>query len=87
MDTTFFKSIFVGVLVMLALYLALSKSFEVNNYYIRRALGLFSGVTGLLVTFWLLENQSALEKYVAEIVVGSIGVVFALFAFAKKKAK
>ena len=87
MDTTFFKSLVVGILITLALYLALSKAFDINSAYIRKSLGLFAGWVGLLSTFWFLENPNFLEKYVAEIAVAGIGVVLALFALAKKSLK
>ena len=69
---------------MLALYLTLSKTFDIDNYSIRRTLGLFSGAIGLLTTFWLLENPILLEKYITEIAIGGIGVVLALLTLAKK---
>ncbi|MBT3313182.1 MAG: hypothetical protein HN390_01075 [Anaerolineae bacterium] len=85
MDSVFIKSLIVGALVMLALYLSLSKVFDINNYSVRKALGLFAGAAGLLTTFWFLENPALLEKYVAEIVIGGIGIVLALLSLAKKQ--
>jgi hypothetical protein len=87
MDTFFFKSVVVGILVTLALYLTLSKTFDLDNYYIRRTLGLFSGGVGLLTAFWLFENPNMLEKYTNEIVISGIGVVLALLVLARKAAK
>ena len=71
----------------LALYLILSKTFDLDNHYVRRTLGLFSGGVGLLTAFWLLENPNMLEKYTNEIVVGGIGVVLALLVLGRKASQ
>ncbi len=87
MNTEFVQSLIIGILVTLALYLTLSKSFDINISYRRKTLGLFSGAVGLLTTLWLFENRNMLEEYVAKIVIAGIAVVLALLAIAKKSIK
>jgi hypothetical protein len=84
-NNLFIKSLIIGVLVMLSLYIAFSKAFDLDNYSNRKILGLFSGGVGLLTFFWLLENTILLEKYTTEIVIGGIGSVLALLGLTKKK--
>ncbi|MBT6063050.1 MAG: hypothetical protein HOG55_17880 [Anaerolineae bacterium] len=85
MDTYFIKALILGVLVMLALYLSLSKTFDIDHFSTRRTLDLFSGGVGLLTTFSLIENPAVLNKYVNETVIGGLGVVLAIITLARKR--
>jgi hypothetical protein len=77
-------SLIVGILVMLALYLSLSRIFNLNDFSVKKSLTLFCAAVGLLTTLWLNDNPAVLEKYVSEIVGAGIAVVLALLVFAKK---
>jgi hypothetical protein len=79
-------ALLVGVLVMLALYLSLSRAFDLTNSSVKKSLALFCVAAGLLTIFWLNENPAVLEKYVSEIVGAGIAVLLALLVFAKKSA-
>lgn len=84
MPSTYVSALIVGVLVMLALYLTLMRTFESGGYSARKSLALFCAGAGILTTLWLNQHPDILEKYVSEIVGAGIAVVLALLIFARK---
>jgi len=83
METMLF-SLLIGIMVMLAIYLSLTRVMNISNLSIRRALALFSAAVGILVTFWLKSNPDILGSYTREIVFAGLGVVLALIFLARK---
>jgi hypothetical protein len=84
MNAIFSSALLVGILVMLALYLSLSRVFDLTDFTVRKSLALFCAAIGLLTTFWLNDNPVVMGKYISEIVGAGIAVVLALLIFARK---
>ena len=84
MDAIFSSALIVGILIMLTLYLSLSRAFGLTNLTVKKSLALLFVAVGLLTTFWLNEHPATLEKYITEIVGAGVAVVLALLVFAKK---
>ncbi len=80
MPSDLLQPLLIGVMVTVALYIALHNAFPQSA---KRALGIFVGACGMLTTFWLLENPLALREHSSQIVVAAIGVVLAFLVFAK----
>jgi len=80
-----YQALIIGILVTLAIYLSLLNTFDVKNISVRKTIGLFSGLVGLLTYIWLQDHPDLLEKYVAEIVLAGIGVLLAMLALAKNR--
>ena len=78
------SSLLIGIMVMLAIYLALSRVMDYSHSTIKKASAIFSGVAGLLSTFWLRENPDILGDYTQQIVLAGLAVVIALLAFLRK---
>ena len=78
------SSLLIGLLVLAAIYLGLSRVFDVTKPSVRKALGVFSGVAGLLSTLWLRDHPDQLGKYTQEIVVASLAVIIVLLARVRK---
>ena len=74
----------IGILVMTAIYIVLSRIFGTEDLSTRRALAIFGAGAGIVVTFWLRGNPAALREYTAQIAIAGIGVVLALLALAKR---
>ncbi len=84
MDAIYISALAVGILVMLALYLSLSRIFDQTDRSVKKSLALFGAGVGILTTLWLNQHPDILEKYVSEIVGAGIAVVLTLLIFARK---
>ena len=84
MDTPYISALAVGILVMLALYLSLSRTFDLADRLVKKSLALFCAAVGLLTTLLLRQHPDALEDYMVKIVAAGIAVVLALLALAKR---
>ena len=87
METLSIPSLLIGVLVMLAVYLTLSRVIDISNISVKKSLALFSAAIGFLTTFWLEGNPSIMRDYTERIVIAGLGVLLALLAFARKSLK
>jgi len=87
METLNIPSLLIGVLVMLAVYLTLSRVIDISNISVKKSLALFSAVLGILTTFWLESNPSIMHDYTERIVLAGLGILLALLAFARKSLK
>ena len=77
-------ALIIGVMVMLAVFLSLSRFFDINNSSVKKSLALFSAATGLLSTLWLRVNPTVLRDYWAQIAVAGILVVLVLLRLGRK---
>jgi len=73
----------IGLLVMVAIYISLWNFFR----SMKRAIGVFAAICGIVTMLWLQDNPYAIEKYSAQIAVGGLTVVLALLALAKRVSK
>lgn len=87
MNTEIIYSLLIGVTVMLAIYLVLSRAVDVSLLSIKRSLAIFSAAVGLLSMFWLQNNLAILHEYLEKIAIAGLGVVLALLAYARKSLK
>jgi hypothetical protein len=78
------SSLLIGIMVMLAIYLALSRVMDIANPSVKKALALFSAAVGLLATFWLRSHPNLLGHYTQEIVLAGLAIVIALLFLAHK---
>lgn len=81
------SSLLVGIMVMLAVYLSLSRMVDVSSVSVRKSLVLFSAALGLLSSFWLRSHPDMLEEYTGQIVLAGLAVVIALLTYARKSLK
>lgn len=84
MDSIFIYSLLIGIMVMLALYLSLSRVMDIANTSVKRSLAIFSAAIGLLSTLWLESHPSVMREYSEKIVYAGLAVVLALLVFARK---
>lgn len=84
MDTDFLYALLIGIIIMLAIYLALSRVVTITNVPVKRALALFAAAIGLLSVFWLDSHPDILREYAGKIVLAGLAVVLALLAFARR---
>ncbi len=87
MESMSLPSLLIGILVMLAIYLSLSRAFDTTNISVKRSLALFSAVVGLLTTLWLGSHPEVLREYSGKIVLSGLAVVLALLAFAGRSLR
>jgi hypothetical protein len=87
METLSIQSLLIGVLVMLAVYLSLSRVIDIGRVSVKRSLALFSAAVGLLTSIWLESYPTLLRDYTGKVVLAGLGVVLALLVFARKSLK
>lgn len=87
METLSIPSLLIGVLVMLAIYLTLSRVIDIGNISVKKSLALFSAGIGILTTFWLEANPSLMRDYTEKIVIAGLGILLAFLAFARNSLK
>jgi hypothetical protein len=80
-------SILIGLMVTTAVYISMRRVFVTGFASIKRAVGVFAGICGILTTFWLMENPEALQSYWTRIATGGLAVVLALLALARGKTR
>ena len=81
------SSLLIGILVMLAAYLSISRIVDVNKVSVKKSLAIFSATLGLLSTLWLQNNPAILKEYSEKIVIAGLGIILALLALARKSLK
>jgi hypothetical protein len=78
MEISYLSSLLIGIMVMLSIFLSLSRAFDIRNKAIKKALALFSAAAGILTTFWLQDHPDVLRDYSEKIVLAGLAVVITL---------
>ena len=80
-------ALMIGIMVMLAIYMALMIGIGKGYGGIQRTLLIFSAMFGLLTTLYLQENPILLDEYSEKIVISGLGILLSLLVFLRLKLK
>lgn len=80
-------ALLIGIMVMLAIYMALMIGIGKGYGGIQRTLLIFSAMFGLLTTLYLQENPILLDEYSEKIVISGLGILLSLLVFLRLKLK